>query len=219
MQEGNQMWGDPSSALMFGLATGLTPLGLLIAGRIPAAAGLMIGAWLFGVMLSNIICGLVALRRGDALWGSLALFFGTMLAGAGVVSSLLHTGWIMRGMEAQIPLQYEGWAWLSCGIVLFLFLPALAKVSWSIVLSGLAVSLGLLLVGIGYIGGLDSQALVDTMKAGGWLIALYGVYCFYAGFALITNTVYQKGIVPLGGPIVKSAPPQAVAPPADATAG
>lgn len=206
MQVGNQSWADPSPALLFGLAAGLTPLGLLIAGRIPAGAGIMVAAYLFGVTLSNVLCGLILLRKGDVMWGCLALFFGTMLCGAGSVGSLLRGVWALRGMQTQIPFQFEGWAYLMCGLVLLLFLPVLARVSWSIVASSVVCGGGLVLLGIGYIGGLASQGLVDCMHLGGWGIAIFGVYCLYGGFALLIDMVYQKNIIPIGAPLVKTTP-------------
>jgi len=213
---GKEIWANPTPALLFGLAAGLTPLGLLIAGVIPAEAGPVVAPYLIAVAISNLLCSLMLLRNGDLVWGNLGLFFGTMLVTAGAVSSLLRTVWTLRGMEAQIAPQFEGWAYLSCGIVLLLFLPVLARVTWPTFLASLVMALGLVSQGIGYIGGLDTQLMVNLSKLGGWATTAFGVYLFYAGFAVLTNIVYQRGVIPLGAPLVKSGPEEAV--PADAVA-
>ena len=193
-------WGDPTPAVLFGLGAALLPLGLFTIGLIPLEASPMIAAWLLGLAVIEVVGGIIILRRGDTLMGSAALFFGCILCIGGGVSGLLHTWWLLAGQATSIPLQYEGWSWLASGVAVLLFVPATARASWSLFLAFLEIAICLILLGLAYISGMT---WTTTMVVSGWMLFIFALYCFYAGLVILTNTIYAKPLLSLGGPLIK----------------
>jgi len=193
-------WGDASPAMLFAIGMTLLPLGLFDAGLIPLEAEPIMAAWFLGLMVIDIVGSIICFRRGDTLFGCLGLFFGGMLAGAGAFSSLTHTWWLLSGQAGSIALQYEGWAWFGAGIVLLLFVPATARLSWLLVLFCLEVGIALILHGLVLV---SDMAWTTMLVVDGWMIFAFAIYCFYDGLAILTNTIYEKQVMPLGGPLIK----------------
>ncbi len=193
-------WGDASPGILFALGAALLPLGLFAAGRIPLEAGPMIAAWLLGLGVIEVVGGVIVLKRGDTLIGSAALFFGCILCVGGGISGLIHTWWSLAGQATSIPLQYEGWSWFASGIAVLLFVPATARVSWSLCLFFVDLAICLILFGLAYVSGM---AWITMMEVSGWMLFIFALYCFYAGLVILTNTIYAKPLLSLGRPLIK----------------
>jgi hypothetical protein len=197
-QEGKVAWGNPAACVLFATGTIAFPLGLFMAGVIPAACGPIAAVWLIALAVVDTTGGIILYKRGETALGTIGLFFGGVLCLGGGFSTLVHVGLPLGGMTQAIPMNYEGWTWIAIGAFLLGVLPASAKFPWSVFLFLLVIGIGLGLFGIGLLTG-----MVSLIKTGGWLVVAFSVWCYYAGIAFLTNETYQRGVVPLGRPFAK----------------
>jgi len=79
MSEQRVTWVDPTAAALFGVAAGTTAVRALLAGRIGMQDLHIFIVWLMGAALILTIAGLINLRRGETVGGSLILAFGVLL--------------------------------------------------------------------------------------------------------------------------------------------
>ncbi|UCG53901.1 MAG: hypothetical protein JSV32_04640 [Dehalococcoidia bacterium] len=147
----------------------------------------LLGVWILGVSIALLMLGMVELRRGDILFGTLGMVFGGLL-GLGGGLSFLRSIWIPGTFAI------DGWWFLSGGIILFLLLPAIYKVSKIMIFGTSVIGTALIILGLGMIG-IFGQT--DTpMVLAGWLALFFGIFSWYGATALIVNSVYKKSILP-----------------------
>ena len=79
MSEQEVTWADPTAAALFGVAGDTTAVWALLAGRIGRQDLHIFIVWLMGAALILTIAGLINLRRGETVGGSLNLAFGVLL--------------------------------------------------------------------------------------------------------------------------------------------
>jgi hypothetical protein len=131
----------------------------------------------FGMSLNGIFGVLFGLCPGAALLVDL------MGAGSGIKFDSRITGWY---------LMYTGFLFL---IVAF---PA-GKRLWSMMLTFLVIWAAATLTGLVFAGFLPAS----VMRISCWLFLYIGVWFTYMGTAIMINTVFQKPIFPIGGPLFK----------------
>jgi len=79
-------------------------------------------------------------------------------------------------------------------------IPAMLRISWSVSVIIIWVDIAALLFALQNFGtiGAAFTPIVAVM------FLVFGLYIFYAAMAVMTNTVAQKEVFPLGGPVIKS---------------
>jgi succinate-acetate transporter protein len=128
------------------------------------------------------------LRRGDVLFGTIGMVFGSLL-GLGGALSFIRSIW-MPGSFAM-----DGWWFLSAGVILFLLLPAVKKVS-RIMFGGIfEIGVTLTILGLALMGAMGDP--VVPLKIAGWLAFVFAIFCWYIATGQMVNTVYGKRILPL----------------------
>ena len=89
-EEKGMNWSLQLAVVLFGTGNLAFIVGLMMAGKIPAAAGATSAAWLLGLALIGIRAGLIMLRRGDTLLGTITLFLSTILCVGAAFSGLIR---------------------------------------------------------------------------------------------------------------------------------
>ena len=182
-----QGWASGGSASLYLL--GALHLGLFAfaTGQVGPQSAPYLGFWILACAIALLALGIIELRRGDALFGTLGVVFGGLLGlGAGI--SFIRHLW-MPGIMA-----IDGWWFLSAGIILFLLLPSMCKVS-RIMFGGIAeIGIALTILGLGMMGVLGSPDI--PLKIAGWLALFFAIFCWYVATAQMVNTVHGKRILP-----------------------
>jgi len=179
-------------ALCFGLFA-------LLFGLVSPAAIPVMCAWLIAGAVGILIGGIIELARNDILLGSIILVFGALIALGGGMSFNAIVALPQEAMLAGLAI--SGWIWIAIGILIFVFLPSVGRVSWSIFVFMIDLGVAIELLAIGLIAGVGLGT--GIMMISGILLLIFGIYALYAGTVFITNTVYGAPKLPIGGPIFK----------------
>ncbi|MBS3920785.1 MAG: hypothetical protein KG012_18080 [Deltaproteobacteria bacterium] len=197
--DGKVVWGTAAPAGMCALSTGIMGLFALLMGWVPPESLPLLIAWLFVCSLAQVIAAIIEYRRGDTAFAFCLLFFGIVLQGGTALMFLVRT-WALSSGMGQLPPYVDGWIWLGFTISIATIIPAMLRISWSVVAIIIWVDIAALLFALLNLGviGAELTPLIAIM------FLVFGLYMFYAAMAVMTNTVYQKQVFPLGGPLIKS---------------
>ncbi len=182
-----QEWASGGAASLYLVGAVHVGLFAFATGRVGPESGPLLGFWILACAIALLALGIIELRRGDALFGTIGMVFGGLL-GLGGGLSFIRSMW-MPGILA-----IDGWWFLSAGIILFLLLPSIYKVSW-IMFGGIAeIGIALTILGLGMMGVFGSTQVPLTIA--GWLALLFAVFCWYVATAQLVNTVHGRRILP-----------------------
>ena len=130
MAEQQGTWGDPTPVGLFAGGAGTTAVWALMTGRIGLQDMHIFIVWLAAVGVVQVITGLIHLKRGDPVGGSLNLAFGALFwcAPAMTLASLIWGGQPMAamGIKEMPGLTINGWVFLILGVILCAFIPIMA---------------------------------------------------------------------------------------------
>jgi hypothetical protein len=193
----------PAVIYMVGVAC-LGIFGMLMGWFNPGAIPIM-GIFLMMCGLVTLPLGVISLRRGDILLGSINMVFGALIF-LGLGSILAYVGWTFANLGGapailQADLRIAGFFAAGISLLFFCFLPSVGKVSWFLFLAFIVLGVGLAFLAAGLING---TAFGDfPMSASGICFLIWAIMVIYLGTAFITNTVYQAPKLSIGGPIIK----------------
>ncbi len=156
-------------------------------GQADTKSAPLLGFWILGCSVALLMLAMVEMRRGEVLFGTIGMVFGGLL-GLGGSLSFIRSMW----MPGIFPM--DGWWFLSAGIILFLLLPAIRRVSW-ILFGGIAeIGITLTILGLGMIGVFGSPE--EPLRIAGWLALIFSIFCWYEATAQLVNIIYRKKILP-----------------------
>ncbi len=181
-------WAPGGSATLYLVGAIMMGIFAFMTGQVASGTSPILGVWILGVSIPLIILGVIDLRRGDLLFGTIGMVFGA-LVGLSASLSFIITLWI-PGLS---PL--NGWWLLGTGIIFFLLFPAILKVSKSMSIMFAEEGIAIVVIGLGIIGVFGPPNI--ALSVGGWLSLFFGFYCWYAATAQLVNTMYKKPILPL----------------------
>ncbi len=182
-----QEWASGGTASLY--LVGALHMGIFAfaTGQVGAESTPLLGFWILGCAVALLMLAMVDLRRGEVLFGTLGMVFGGLL-GLGGALSFIRSMWI----PGILPI--DGWWFLSAGIILFLLLPAISKVSW-IMFGGITeIGITLTILGLGMMGVFGSPEV--PLRIAGWLALFFAIFCWYEATAQLVNTVYKKKVLP-----------------------
>ncbi len=216
MVESRAMWGDPSPAGLFAIGAGTTAVWALLTGRVGLQDLPMLTVWLLAVGFVQTLVGLIHLRNGDPVGGSLNLSFGILFFGAPGLTNVafLWGGRPLEEMGIAHPPDFaiNGWVFLLLGVVLASFLPILARHSWLSTLAVAAFVVAIWLLALYYLQPAAAQGkpgwMLVTLIAG-WVIGVAGLTMVYLGIAQVLAYGLGRATLPVGGPLVRGGVPGA----------
>lgn len=182
-----QEWASGGTASLY--LVGALHLGIFAfaTGKVGAESAPLLGFWILGCAIALLMLAMIELRRGEVLFGTIGMVFGGLL-GLGGALSFIRSMW----MPGIFPM--DGWWFLSAGVILFLLLPAVSKVSW-IMFGGIAeIGIALTILGLGMMGIFGYTQVPLTIA--GWLALFFTIFCWYVATAQLVNTVYGKRMLP-----------------------
>jgi hypothetical protein len=182
-----QGWASGGAASLY--LVGALHLGIFAfaTGKVGTESAPLLGFWILGCAIALLMLAVVDLRRGEALFGTIGMVFGGLL-GLGGALSFIRSMW----MPGIFPI--DGWWFLSAGIILFLLLPSVSKISW-ILFGGITeIGTALTILGLGMMGVFGSPEV--PLKIAGWLALFFAIFCWYGATAQLVNTVHSKKVLP-----------------------
>ncbi|MDR2036181.1 MAG: GPR1/FUN34/YaaH family transporter [Coriobacteriales bacterium] len=184
-------WANPTPAGLVALAVACFAFFALLSGKVEATAMPLVGCWLIGGFVVQLVVALMDLKGGNHAGGNTFLFFSAFFMLVGGLEMFLK----YNGIAAGTPLdtRIDGYAWLVLTLVIYLWTPAFFKTFNILSLIVLALDVALPFV-----------ALVDLkiLPANLTVIAAYalltaGVLAIYLSAATVVNTAFGKKVYPV----------------------
>ncbi|MDR3085611.1 MAG: GPR1/FUN34/YaaH family transporter [Christensenellaceae bacterium] len=184
-------WANPTPAGLVALAAACMCFFALLTGSVTAAAMPLIGCWLLGGFLIQVIVGLMDLKGGNHTGGNTFLFFSAFF----MFASGLEMFFKYSALQAGAPLdgRVDGFVWLALTIVMLLWTPAFFTK-----FSLLSIIVVLVDIALPFIALTDLGVLPKSFS----LISAYsllgsGAVAVYLSAALVVNTAFGKKVYPL----------------------
>jgi succinate-acetate transporter protein len=197
-------WADPSPAGLVALAMACFTFFAVYSGRVDASATPLLGIWLLGGFVVQVVVALVELKEGNLLGGNVFLFFSAFFMFV-TGTELLFKFWMTQNgivLDASI----DGWAWLVLAIALLTWTPAYLKKSsavMSICVLTLDVAVPLIAIkDLGLFGTGATLAVVSQVIAYSLLIA--GILALYVAMATVLNKTMGRAMVKVPGPLIRT---------------
>ncbi len=196
-------WADAAPASLFSIGAGTTAVWVALTGRAGPGDMPVLVVWLMAVALVQVITGLVALRRGDSVGGSLNLVFGVFFWAAPACTTALIAFPIGGPPPEHLTLVMNGWVFAFLGIVLVAHIPVMAAQS-----ALLFVAMLLFSVAVALLAALNLQLPATQIQApwplvswiAGTLIGVAGLLMTYMGIAVVSLTAFGRSLLPIPGP-------------------
>ena len=187
----NREWANPTPAGLVALAVACACFFALLTGRVPASAMPLIGCWLMGGFVIQILVALLDLKSSNNTGGNTFMFFSAFFMLTSGLEMLLKYNAIKAG--APLDGSIDGYAWMVLTIVTWLWTPAFfAKFS---LLSVIVVLLDAALPIIA----LTDLNLIPKSSAhvAAWLLLAAGAVAVYLCSAMVVNGALKKVFYPL----------------------
>lgn len=196
-------WADASPASLFSIGAGTTAVWVALTGRAGPDDSAVLVVWLAAVALIQVITGLVALRRGDSVGGSLNLVFGILFWAAPACTTALVAFPVGGPLPGHLTLVMNGWVFAFLGVVLVAHVPIMAAQS-----ALLFVAMSMFSVAVALLSALNLQNFAVQAVApwpsvawtAGWLIGVAGLLMTYMGVAVVWLTAFGRSPLPVPGP-------------------
>ncbi|ACV61708.1 conserved hypothetical protein [Desulfofarcimen acetoxidans DSM 771] len=192
-------WANPGPAGLVALAMACFTFFAIFTGRVSHGAIGLLGCWLIGGFVVQVIVALIELKEGNTTGGNVFLYFSAFFMLASGMELILKFFAAQYGWH--IDAKIDGWAWLPLAIALIAFTPAYFKSPLSLLVVVLALDPAVLMVALFDMGAIDKAVYAPIA---GKLLLTGGIFGLYTAAGIVLNTAYGKTIIPLGKPIVKS---------------
>ncbi|BAE83501.1 acetate uptake transporter family protein [Desulfitobacterium hafniense] len=199
MSNNNGGWANPSPAGLVALGVACFTFFALLSGRVTAGAMPLLGCWLIGGFITQVIVGAIELKEGQILGGNVFLYFSAFFMLVGGLEFFVK--YFAAAQQWSIPLdtRIDGWAWIVLSFCLVLWTPAYFKATS--VLTMIVILIDIAVVQVAF---LDLGVLSPSFKPfAAYALLFAGILAMYLSAALILNTTYGKTILPLTKPWVK----------------
>lgn len=199
-------WANATPAGLVALAVACFCFFALLTGninRVPGQSNAMplMGCWLLGGFVIQLVVALLDLKSGNATGGNTFLYFSAFFMLVGGIEFLLKS--LLPGLDTRV----DGWAWLALTLVVWLWAPAFFKSPAMLTVVVLALGLAL-----PFIAFMDMKIFSEGFAKVGapiaaWSLLVSGCSAIYLSAATILNGAYGKTILPNPGPLYKGKAP------------
>jgi succinate-acetate transporter protein len=177
-------WANPTPAGLVALAIACFCFFALFNGFVEKSAMPLIGCWLIGGFIVQIVVGLIDLKGGNYAGGNTFVFFCAFFMLVGGIEMFVKYNAIAAG--TPLDTRIDGFAWMALTLVVYLWTPAFLK-SFNL-LSIVVLALDAALPFITLIDLKLIPASLSPIPAYALLIS--GLTAIYLSSALVVNTTY-----------------------------
>lgn len=199
MNQGNQIkeWSNPTPAGLVALAVACFGFFALLSGKVTHDALPLLGIWLLGGFVVQLVVALIDLKGGNTTGGNTFLFFSAFFMLVGGLEMIMK--FQMATNNIVLDARIDGWAWLVLTIVIWLWTPAFLKTPFVLSLIVFALDIALPFITLMDLGILSKSFAVIPA----WSLLIAGILGIYLSAAMIVNTAFGKPVYPMPGPIIK----------------
>jgi succinate-acetate transporter protein len=186
-------WANPTPAGLVALAVVCAGFFALLTGRVEASAMPLLGCWMIGGFIIQLVVALLDLKEGNHLGGNTFLFFSSFFMLVGGIELFFKYNGIVAGtpLDARI----DGYAWAVLTIVVLLWTPAFLRKFGllSIVVIFLDIALPFIT--------LTDLALIPKSYGviAAWALLGAGATAIYLSAALVVNRAFGYTVFPMIG--------------------
>ncbi len=184
-------WANPTPAGLVALAVACACFFAMLTGKVESSAMPLIGCWLIGGFVIQVIVGLLDLKGGNSTGGNTFLFFSAFFMLVGGIEMFVKYTAISAGtpLDARI----DGYAWSILTVVVWLWTPAFFTK-----FSLLSIVVALLDIALPFIALTDLGLIPkDFSHIAAWSLLFAGCVAVYLCSAMVVNTAYGKKVYPL----------------------
>jgi len=190
-------WANPTPAGLVALAVACFGFFALLSGKVEASAMPLLGIWLLGGFIVQLVVALIDLKGGNTTGGNTFLFFCAFFMFVSGLEMVFKFNAVSTGLK--IDSHIDGWAWAALTLVMWAWTPAYFKSPAILTLIIIALD-----VALPFICLTDMGVLPATYKIiSAWALLVAGIAGVYLSAATIVNTAFDKEIYPNPGPIIK----------------
>ncbi len=188
---GSKEWANPTPAGLVALAVACTGFFALLTGRVSTGALPLLGCWLLGGFVVQLVVGLLDLKGGNGTGGNTFLFFSAFFMLVGGIEMIMKYNAITAG--APLDGRIDGWAWCVLTLVVWLWTPAFCTK-----FTLLSVIVLLLDCALPFVALTDLGVLAKSWgEVAGWLLLGCAVVAIYLCSALVVNNAFGRKVYPL----------------------
>ncbi|MCL2817617.1 MAG: GPR1/FUN34/YaaH family transporter [Clostridiales bacterium] len=190
-------WSNPTPAGLVALAVACFCFFGMLNGFVDKSALPLIGCWLIGGFVVQLVVGLLDLKSGNGVGGNTFLFFSAFFMLVGGIEMFVKYNGILADMPVDT--RIDGYAWAALTLVLLLWTPAFFRQFGFLSLIILALDIALPLITL-----VDLKILPENLSSTFSSIAAYALLAaalvaIYYSAALIVNAAYNKTVYPVFG--------------------
>ena len=190
-------WANPTPAGLVALAVACFGFFALLSGKVEPSAMPLLGIWLLGGFVVQLVVGLIDLKGGNTTGGNTFLFFCAFFMFVSGLEMIFKFNMTNSGIK--IDSHIDGWAWAALTLIMWAWTPAFFKTPALLTVIVLALD-----VALPFICLTDMGVLPATFKIiPAWALLVAGIAGFYLSAAIIVNTAFGKNVYPNPGPIIK----------------
>jgi len=184
-------WANPTPAGLVALSVACFCFFALLNGFVEKSAMPLIGCWLLGGFVVQLVVGLLDLKSGNHPGGNTFLFFSAFFMLVGGLEMFFKYNGIISGVAPDT--RIDGYAWLALALVVLLWTPAFLK-SFSF----LSLIILMLDIALPFIALIDLQTIPATLSPiPAYALLAAGLIAVYFSATLIVNATYGKRIYPV----------------------
>ncbi len=190
-------WANPAPAGLVALAVAGFTFFALLTGKVDHSCIPLLGIWLFGGGIVQLVVGLIELNEGALVGGNVFTFFAAFFMFVGAFEFIFKYFAALNGW--QVDARIDGWAWMVLWIAVWLWTPAYFKVN-------LAMSLLLITLDIAVpIVALMDLHMIEHSYApiAGTMLLITGICGLWQATAIILNGAFGRTVIPTGPPLIK----------------
>ncbi len=198
MSEQGQGWANPAPAGLTALAVACFTFYALLTGKVDATALPLLGAWLLGGFVVQLIVGLIEYKEGSLIGANVFTVFAAFFMFTGGIEMFIKFNNAMN--KVTLDARIDGWAWLVLAITLVIWTFGYLKTSpLCLNLAVICLDVACILIAFHDLGVMGPSSAII---AGNFLL-LTGIMGLYTAGAIILNTSFGRTILPMGGPVIK----------------
>ena len=184
-------WSNPTPAGLVALAVACLCFFALLNGFVEPSAMKLVGCWLIGGFIVQLVVGIIDLKNGNGTGGNTFLFFSAFFMLVGGMEMFIKYNGILAGtpLDGRI----DGYAWIALTLALLLWTPAFLKTFSLLSLIVIAIDVALPFITLIDLGVLSARFSVIPAYA----LLVAALLAIYLSAALIVNTAYGRKVYPV----------------------
>jgi succinate-acetate transporter protein len=191
-------WSNPTPAGLVALAVACFGFCALLGGHVNAGALPLLGSFLLGGFVVQIIVAMLDLKGGNTAGGNTFLYFSAFF----MLSSGIEM-FVKYKYGAAIDTRLDGWVWVALTLVVALWTPAFYKTPAILFLIVIVLNLACPSVALADLGIFNAAGTKVLKCIAGYSLLTCGILAIYLSAAMVVNATYGKTVFPNPAPFYK----------------